>query len=194
MKTFLIVIAVIVATTDVAHSQSGFLTAYSDVGGTNCEFNGVTNGGLMQMYLFHDLTPGATASRFKLELGIAYTSFGFISPFALVTGDPLSGVAISYGSCWRGPIYLGVVNGLAASQPAPCTPVSIVPDPTAASGGIEVVDCGSNLLCGNGTTHYINPTPACEACGPARDDLLELDCQPIPVAEATWGKVKSLYQ
>ncbi len=181
MKRLLILTLGIVFAASAAFGQAGFITAYSDAGGTNCEFNGVTAGGLMQLYLFHDLTPGATASQFQVNMPIAYTPFGFISPFALVIGDPLSGVAISYGGCLVGPIYLGVVNGLAGSPPAGCDAITIGADPAVASGNLEVVDCGSNLLEGAGSTSYINADGSCTNCGP------------VPVSETSWGKVKALY-
>ena len=161
-------------------AQAGAVGVFSDAGGTNC--NMVDAGGLVQVYINHVYTTGATASQFMLQPPVGWTHLGDMWNFSTVIGSSILGVSVAYGGCFSGPIALGVVNFFGASSPS-CTIISIVADPAAPSGLIEGVDCAlpdPGKFFPTGGSAVINPDGTC-------------DCS-IPVRDTTWGGVKALYQ
>jgi hypothetical protein len=155
----------------------GSIAVFADAGGSDC--NVVDEGSLVTLYFFHLATDGATASGWMLD--ISETGWTFLSQnigwgmFCCVH----TGQSIGYGSCETGAIYLGNANFL-GSNVAPCTYISIVPDPSAPTGKIEAIDCSETKVFPTGGQAVVNATPDC-LCN-------------VPVQETTWGGVKALYR
>jgi hypothetical protein len=138
--------------------------------------------------VIHDSGPAISAARFRVDLGgWTATYIGAWFPVTYVNPtDPLVGGTFGVLHCWGPPSQLARLDFLTVVQSPECAAeISVVPDPTAASGEIEAFDCDDNLLVGeSGGTVVVNPnldTCPC-AIGP-------LDAKP-----STWGRVKALYR
>ncbi len=180
MKRAMIIACCLVFGASMAFGQAGSIGVFSDVGATSCNF--VDTGGLVQVYLAHVFTDGATASQFKLDAPLSWTHLGDTWNFTTVIGTSIAGVSVAYGACFTGPIALGVVNFFGGAV-AGCTFMSIIPDPGAPSGQIEAVDCAlpdPNKLFPTGGGARINPDGTCQ-------------CN-VPVQDTTWGGIKALYK
>jgi hypothetical protein len=151
----------------------GIIGVYSDATGASIDF--VDTGGTISIYIFHFDHNGSIAAQFKLDLfntGWTWLGDSWNTPTAI--GSSVSGVSLGYGGCAPAPTYLGVVNVTGTASPS-CRFIQIVPDPSAPTGEIEVVDCVGNKLTGSGAWGYVN----CED----RD----------PVRSTTWGQIKAMY-
>jgi hypothetical protein len=153
-----------------ASAETGAICLFSDATGSEC--NIVDAGGLVQVYIVHTQTDGATASQFKLDASQAgWTWLGDSWNFPTAIGTSIYGVAVAYGGCETGPIAVGFVNFLGSVAPDD-SPVSIVPDPSV--GFIEVIDCNSASLHGGGGTAYVNSSLDC-VCEPIQTPILRVD-------------------
>ncbi|MCK5407429.1 MAG: hypothetical protein KAJ37_08245, partial [Candidatus Krumholzibacteria bacterium] len=180
MKRAMIIACCLVFGASMAFGQAGSVGIFSDVGATSCNF--ADAGGLVQVYISHVNTTGATASQFMLVPGPGWTRLGDTWNFGTIIGVSTAGVSVAYGGCFSGAIALGVVNFFGSVAPS-CTLISIVPDPVAPSGAIEAVDCtlpDPLKMFPTGGSAIVNSDGSC-------------DCL-IPVQDATWGGVKALYQ
>jgi len=181
MKRAMIIACCLVFGASMAFAQAGSIGIFSDAGATSCNF--VDTGGLVQVYISHVNTTGATASQFKLDAPATWTHLGDTWNFAVIIGTSIAGVSIGYENCLVGPIALGVVNFFGGAV-APCTMMSIVADPSVTSGLIEAVDCapppGPNKMFPTGGAGRINSDQTC-------------NCN-VPVQDTTWGGIKALYE
>jgi len=179
MRVLLLVVAVACAAT-LAFGQAGTIGIYGDPAGMSCYLYD-TMPGLVQYYIVHVYTPGATGCQFAapkpLCLGAQWLSD--TAPFPVTIGTSQVGVSIGYGTCRVGPIHVLTLNYFAMGTTPPCCMYPVVGDPSATPPGIYVVDCDFNLLPGRGCYGIVNPNVLCHCA--------------TPTEGATWGKVKSLY-
>ncbi len=118
----------------------------------------------------------------EVDSGMACTSMGTVNYFPITIGDPENGISIAYGSCLVSDIVLFSWSWLCTGSSVPCSRIEVVPDWGSVSGLIEVVDCYSNKLVGNGSLMYVNPGYSC-------------DCGIVVAVETTnWGQIKALYR
>jgi hypothetical protein len=96
--------------------------------------------------------------------------------FAINLGNTEYGITIGYGTCKTGTFHIVTAQYLVTSA-TECCPWSVVADPNAPSGRIEIPDCDFLMSYGTGGTSFINATFAC--MGPTED--------------TTCGGVKALY-
>lgn len=193
MKTSVIICAVLLLAGGALAQSGGSIGLYSDNPGfSDCnlvETVGVVN----SIYVVHVLMPEATSCRFRVvhnwhQATVLSTDYHT----NLTSGNIYTGTTITYPGCEPLP-YLVATLQLLPTAPAPPCQVYLyaVPDPAAASGQIEVVDCG-------GTTWFAT-------VGGLTVNGNEVDCPcfligeyPLPdwvATEATtWGAVKSLYR
>jgi hypothetical protein len=179
MKRLVLIALLVVCVAGAANAQlAGSIAVFSDPGGTNCNF--VDGGSLVQAYVYHVFHDGATASQFRIVTP-GWMWLGDNIAFAAVIGNTNVGISIGYGTCQAAPTYLGSVNYL-GTVAAPCSYISVVPDPGALTGEIEGVDCSTpeQKTFPTGGVGIINGDGSC-------------DCN-VPVEETTWGGIKSLYQ
>ncbi len=188
MKRILLLTVVVLCLAGLAFAQSdvGSIDIFSDAAYTSCNFIDVI--GLVPVYIVHThANDGAAASQWMLELGagVIMQFVGSNSPFPTAIGNPLTGISIAYGSCQTGNTLILTVNFFGSGTSATCSLMSIVPDPGALSGMVEIVDCleppvGPNkITLEKGGQGRVNPDLTC-------------DCT-VPVRETTWGGIKALY-
>jgi len=176
MKRTLLIGLCLTMVASLAFAQAGSIGVFSDATGVNCNFT--DTGGLVQVYIMHVNTPGATASQFKLEVPADWTHLGDTWNFPTIIGVSIDGVSVAYGGCFPAPIALGAINFFGSAAPA-CTMINVVADPASLSGSIEAVDCEEFKVFPTGGAGIVNPDGTC-------------DCS-TPVQETTWGGVKALY-
>jgi hypothetical protein len=173
---------VLCAGTAIAQPNLGSIDVFSDPVYASCDFT--DDGGLITVYvLVTNSIDGTTAAQWMMNIPSAWSLLGQTSPFQTVIGDPLSGIAVAYGQCLTGDFLILTINFLGDGGSPPCSFISIVPDPTAPSGQIEIVDCRADpekwpfALLGQG---IVNDDGTCGCT--------------TPIQESTWGRVKALYQ
>jgi hypothetical protein len=150
-----------------------------------------TLGVLNSVYVVHQMRTDAGTSQFKVDNnwptavpgGELYGGNLFIGS---TPGNSIyEGGSITYGGCKPLPRLL-VTLQFFLTQPSPiCTyTLWVVPDPTLASGQIEVVDCVGSVLFASAFGLTINTHPSiCPV-------VMCFDA----VEETSWSRVKALYQ
>jgi hypothetical protein len=168
----------------VAQPDLGSLDVFSDPGYTSCDF--VDTGGLISVYVLSTHSgDGSTAVQFRMNIPSAWTLLGNTSPFPVVVGDPIGGISIGYGQCIVGDNLIMSANFLGDGLSPACSFITILPDPAAPTGNIEIVDCQS-------------PFPAKWEFAQLGQGIVNgdgsCDCTYLPVHETTWGGIKALYE
>ena len=182
MKRVLFLSLGILLTAGMAFGQAGYIGLFSDVGYTNCTMYDAP--GLETIYAVHKASTGSTACQFKIAVdpGMTCTGVGVINAFPTTIGTPGTGISVAYGACYPSDILLLTWNFFCSGTSTPCSMLQVVPDPSALSGTIEVVDCDLFKLVGGGSIMFVNPDGNCD-CG-----------EIVPVRESSWGAIKALYE
>jgi len=195
MKTLVLTaFGLIVLATTTASAQPGAIMLYSDNPTfTNCNLIDAAPG-LLNVFVVHNFTAGATASQFAVEecgpFELAYLAWT-AAHLVTVGGDTRTGVAVSYDTgCAVGPILVGTIAYFGEGTTPPCAYLRVIADPAAASGQIEGVDCGFLSTFPAGSLMSINSDGTCFCVAGGGFP----PCNPVPTEESTWGKVKSLYR
>jgi hypothetical protein len=184
MRKILLLSIGIILCASIAYGQAGYIGLYSDPAYTTCDPAGTP--GIMYVYCVHKATPAATASQWKLEPGAGFNCMWLAdTPAFTVIGNTQSGIAVAYGGCYASDILMVSIFYNCLSQQPVCASLTVVPDPGAASGTIEVADCGSPIALypggGGASVLYANADVTCD-CG-----------EIVPTKETSWGQIKSLY-
>jgi len=163
----------------------GALGVFGDQQGTQGCIGDPGVAGLVTFYVVHMFAPGVTASSFAAPIPQCWTGAIWIAdtpPFPVTIGNSQTGVSIGYGACYPSPVSVLAINVFTQGvfQGLECCPYAVVPNPSAPSGHIEVVDCLENLLYGFGLTTYVGLGSGCT-------------CGSVNVEESTWGRIKSIY-
>ena len=181
MRVATLVAASMVLVCSIAAAQTDEISLYSDQRYENCEL--VDNGsGLAYVYVVHHVSSGAISSQFMLQesSGSALSYLGHDSEFPLVIGDPLTGMAVSYGKCLNSDVLLTVLSYFKSGSSDDCSYLQIVPDPTTFNEWITVIDCFQSRLEASGSRLVINPDGSC-ACGPTTEIT-------------NWGRIKDRFR
>ena len=185
MRGVLLVVAalVVLVPPGIGHTGSGTIMLYGDAGFTAC--NLVDPVGLLTIFVVYEFHSGASGVRYAVsentEGALAYLAD--VNNFALVTGGSQSGITVSFGGCIQNAIHIQNVLYSVVSSPPVCTMVEVVPDPAAASGQVESVDCSATTRFTGGWFATFNGDGSCP-CG--------MIC--CPTETGTWGRVKGLYR
>jgi len=178
MRLLVVLTVLVVLMPGVAFGQ-GWIMVFSDPSATDCNFT--DTGGLIDAYVWHMYSPGATASEWMLNvINVGWTHLFDTPDFDLVIGKSVDGVAVGYEACLQGDFRLMTVNFF-GSNADPCGLIGIVAAP--AKYGVRSKDCAENVHYIPGGEARVNPVPGCW-CG----------TPPSPVESTTWGKVKALYR
>ena len=183
MKRFLLITCGVILFAPIAWGQAGGIGLYFDQDYHEDCYHDV-EAALVQVYVVHMLTPGATASQFMVIPGGGFncTFTGEVIAVPVSIGSSLGGLSASYGGCMVYPILISTMSYFCMGTSPACAYLQVVPDPAAPTGEIEVVDCSFVKRFAVGGTAYLNPSGACE-----------LYCI-HPTEQTSWGKVKVLYE
>ena len=182
MKKIVLVSIALLALTS-AFAQAEVILVWADAGFTTCNYDNPV--ALATVYVTHENVVGTTASQYSLtENSGTLTWIADVNQFTLSLGTSQTGYAVSYGGCLSGPIHVQNVLYSVAGTPAPCTGITVEPDPNALTGEIEGVDCGTPRVktFPNASFMSFNTDGSC-VCG-----------EIVPVEETSWGKLKALYE
>ncbi len=168
-----------------AQGAGGRIGIFSDTFGANCGLSdtAVPN----YWHIVHTIAPGAWGSRFSAPLPTCYPGLYLTDnkPFPVTIGSSQTGVTVRYDQCiLNSPIHVLTIVVFGGGTP-PCCFYRVLPNPIAASGRIELVDCEARVLFVNGGEGIIHPNTTCQCDVPTGipDD-----------PHTTWGRVKALYQ
>lgn len=169
---------------NLAFGQAGYIGLFTDIGYTDCRLwdDAVE---IKTIYAVHKAASFVTQSQFLVYVdpGFGCTEVGLTYNFPTAIGSPTTGLTIAYGTCSVSDILLFTWDFQCQMATAgDCIRLEVVPDPAALSGYIEVIDCNSNRLIGNGSTLFVNPNWTCD-CG-----------EIVPAEETNWGQIKALYR
>jgi hypothetical protein len=171
-----------------AHAQgpTNTLRFYSDPAGTSCDlvYNEIGFVAVHMMLTGSAPSTGLAFSAVKPECwtGSVWTMDVIDEGFLALgnTQNPVGGISIgAIGGCKELPVYIGYIRYFAFDASAKCC--AYAPGPTQAQG-IVWVDCDFVMWPMEVAGIVVNPDEACRCQ------------QPVPVAETTWGRVKSLYR
>lgn len=182
MKYLLLLSLLVIVFANPAMGQAGYIGLFSDAGFTDCSM--VDLPGTRTVYAVHKAASGVRSSQFMVEVdaGMACVSTGVINYFPTTIGSPEDGISIAYGSCLVSDIVLFEWTWACTGSSLPCSRLEVVPDWGSTSGTIEVTDCFSQKLMGNGSLMYVNPDFSCD-CGIV-----------VPSHDTNWGRIKAMYK
>jgi hypothetical protein len=216
MKQFFVVVAlIVVCLPGLVAGQPGGIGLYVDHPAyTACDYTEYGMA-LVPVYVIHKLCPGAKASRFAIQPGggLDFTHVGETSPH-FTLGFSQTGICVEYDGCTPAVnLLLLTINYVAFGTAPACSWLEVVPDPTALSGTIEVLDCGDYVLAASSSKIYVNPDMSCQCWISASSnnsnavaesrvlrrnstDIIPDFCTgvTIPVKYNSWGHIKALYK
>ncbi len=157
MTRCLLLSIIVLASATLVSAEQGAICLYSDAAGIACDI--VDNGGVVQVYIVHSYTDGASAARFRLDVsGTGWSHLGDLWNYSTVIGSSIGGVSIGYGTCESSPFVIGSVAFMGAST-APGSAIRIVPGP--GTEYVQIVDCDGRTRIGAGSTAYVNSATPC---------------------------------
>ncbi len=177
MRSSLIMVLCLLFFSTAAFSQAGHIGIYTDEFSFECDLYDLP--GLVEVYVVHLNTPGATYSRFELQTGGGFSGI-YIGEtiFDPRICDPIPCEWSWYGGCVASPILVKIVSYFMQGTSPPCAWLKVVP--FSGYDTIDVIDCGSNTLAATGGVMYFNPDGSC-------------DCT-VPSEGMNWGQIRSLYR
>jgi hypothetical protein len=186
MKKVLLIALALTVCSSVAFADH--FGVYSDAAGTSCAmtaFNPFPNA--TPSFLIEKMNSGAQGCQFGIldATGLAYT--GFTSDF-VVLGQK-DNFNVGYPTCLGGEVNIMTLNFLAFPGTYTCANRLTVVPATASPipGEIVTVLCDFSIE-GGGSGGVLYVGPDSQACvGPT-------GCDPVPVAQTTWGGIKALYR
>ena len=159
-----------------------------------CEINDISPG-VRTLYVIHRYNAGVIASRFKIQSGpgitMSYMSETHYFPFTI--GNTQEGISVCYGPCELGEKLIASITYMAYGTTSPCSQILVVPHPSAQT--VEAIRCD-----GIPTRTYVedlavshNSGCGCPSTHGFQGTAQVFTCQPVPVANTTWGAIKSLF-
>ena len=201
MKYLLSVLALLIPSVSSAQFGGGAVGVYPDLTTAYCSIHDVP--GPRTFYVVHRITFGSIGSRFRIEhsSGFTGTLLSSSSPFANVSGDPMTGVTVIYdGTCQPGNFHILTVNYMLYGGSPDCSWVRTAAHSESTSGSVEVWDCNFQLLTADWEGTHVDPGYGGPEC-PNDIDYEEHTHFCCPYSEpvlstrsATWGAVKALYR
>jgi hypothetical protein len=180
-KVLMLALALTMCASMAFAAVGGLIGVYSDAAGTNCGYTPAF--GIANIFVVHTAIPAATASQFKVDYSAVLDPYisETLAPGLLGLGTSGAGIGVSYAGCKNTPLLLLTLTFFDQNLTPACTPVTVVPDPAAPTGTIEVVDCNTVKVLGDGGTMWWNGDASCG------------DCFPTATETKSWGKIKALY-
>jgi len=183
----LMTLVLVLGATMVLAQDGGRIGLFSDEAGTNCAITDAAPG-LLQVYVVHIMTGGATASQYAAPKPPCFTA-SYLSDtnvFGVTVGNSQTGVSVGYGTCRSAPIHLQTISFFAAGTSSTCCVYSVACDPVSVTGAcgagkLDVVDCGFTYILGAGQSGVVNSTVDCTCA------------MIVPERDSSWGQIKALY-
>jgi hypothetical protein len=181
MRLCMIALGLMAVLAGAAGAQAGAIGLFKDPAGTICSFEDKSPG-MVAVYVVHVGTGGATACQYSAPKPncLAATFLSDTNVFPVTIGNSQNGVSVGYGTCRSGSIHVQTINYFTQGLTPACCRYYVIPDPNAASGTIDTVDCNSTIVVASTIRTVINATTACPCGEPTAE-------------ESTWGQVKTLY-
>jgi hypothetical protein len=182
--------------------QAGRIGISVDEATLDCDLTDIASG-VATLYVVHDLCPGSSGSRLRLETSPGFTGslISEIHPFPATIGDAFSGVSITYGACLASPVVLLVLNYQFYGTSSTCSYVRVIAHPLSPDQRIEVWDCEhtpNRMIPHPGGLHVNRYVPPTFYWCPDGDEGDIPGCNPIPgtvpTNASTWGQIKALYE
>jgi hypothetical protein len=183
MKKALLLSLVMVLGASVAVAQPGAIGTFADMQALDCNVVDAA-AGLLDIWVVHVLTGGSTGNEFSSPVPACMVGASYLAwapEFGVAIGNPVigGGTSTGYGACLVGPIAVGKISFFGGGLSQPCCEYPILPN--ANTGQLVSVDCVPQAVPATGLSNTVNGNETC-------------DCATVPTHDATWGKVKSLYQ
>lgn len=203
MRCFLCAVALLslLGVPVIASAQSG------GVIGIYADFTGyclvIDRPGPVTLYVLQKFTTGATGSRFRLEFSPGFMGVltSVSTPMGNYTGDPTTGLTLSYGSCLAGTLEILEVHLMLTGTSPECSWVRVAAHPSSVDGFPDTYDC---IAVRRGTawtgTHIQHRNDIFFSCPDLNtgENHNPPSCTPytptVAVDASTWGAVKALYK
>lgn len=193
-RALLVLLAILFPSVGLAERAIGI---YADQYASECGIRDVA--GPRTLYVVLKFNPGSRSSSFRVEesSGLTATLLSFSSPYAGVTGDPMSGIAIAHdGQCTVGDVISLELQMLFMGTSPPCSWLRIAGHPSSIDGEPEVYDCALNRHAATWLGIHVDPNLGCFC--PGGTDHLCPACrpgmEPVATSSTTWGRIKALYR
>lgn len=119
-------------------APGGSIGVYSDIDATSSKVT--DTGGVVTLYVIHEVRRGATASQFRIETPTGWTLLSAQAEFPVAIGSvDAKGISIGYGQCMNGKIHTMTLTYQSPGNSTPGTSFKVMPHQEATS--LEVVDC-----------------------------------------------------
>lgn len=181
--TLLLFMAVVVG----AHSAyaSDRIEFYADESALSCNIVDSTPR-LVRVHMFHTGSLPARSVNFSAFTpacwaGATWLGDVLVPEFTKLNSTHSLGIIVQFGGCIEPPGYLGYMNFAAYGQALSCC--EYAPAPYTGTATMRATNCDGftfRTATGRGVIINGNATCSCDS--------------PVPVAETTWGKIKSMYR
>ncbi|HET6348255.1 MAG TPA: hypothetical protein VFH88_04150 [Candidatus Krumholzibacteria bacterium] len=199
MKYLLWPLLILLVPTIAMALEGGILGVYADQTADCLVFD---TPGVKTLYVINRFSTGSTKSQFRIEFSPGFTGsiVSYAASAGSVSGDPLTGLNVNYGSCLAGEIEVLQVQVMLTGTSAECSWVRIMPVATSVDGDVDTYDCVSARHAAMWAGTHIQHTfpPFCPDLAGSGGHTSYYGCQPtdepLAVNTSTWGMVKSLYR
>lgn len=144
----------------------GVIGLYTDAGAQGCNLVDPSFT-TVNVEVVHTGVMPSNTSQFRVtaspDMTMIYSGVSY--HIGLQLGDIMDGVVITYIGCQTPPLHLATLSYFGLGTSMPCTYIDVAPDPSAASGKIEIVDCNLQVWEGVGGRLTVNGDESC-LCGP----------------------------
>jgi hypothetical protein len=166
-----------------------FIGVFDDSTGCPCGiFDKVP--GLVTIAVLHVNSSGTTGSRFAVPQSacMELVWLAEVSVFPGTTGNSQTGISIDYGQCHTGTFQVLTIQYFGSGLTEDCCYIEVLPDPSALSEHIEIINCNKETVFISEFRDRINTDGVLCYCD------WEPVCYPVATESSTWGKIKALYK
>jgi hypothetical protein len=159
----------------------GSIGLFSDATGTECSLFDDAGPQMLDVYVVHVGHLGGDAAWFSAPAPACFSSAVYVSDTAVfpnTTGNSQTGVQVVYTGCTPAPVHVLTIHYFVQGLTPSCCYYPVLPH--SGHADIEARACGTEVFVATSGVGIINPTAQC-SCN-------------VPVKDATWGRIKSLYR
>ena len=188
MRITISFLLIVVSVVSVAAQGGGRLELWADQGQSTCQIV-ESPSGLTEVHMFHmgNISTGGIRY-FVVGMPGCWTGATWVGdePASGLTAlgstqNEFFGISISWGECRNLPVYLGKIVYATMGQSQPCCDIEITNPITEQGPVTQECSTPTSLYLVETRGAIVNGSSACPCAGP------------VPVEQATWGSIKSLY-